>query len=537
MLLKALFKKQLRELVRGFMFDPRTGKQRSKGFLVFFIILYAFMFLSFGFSFFSTALVVGGSLMESGKVWILMSVMATISFAFGVFGSSFSTYSTLYAAKDNEFLLSMPVKPSQILTVRMSIVLIMSVLFTSVAWLPSMIAFWIVSEPSAAGFILPPLVGIGLICLNTAVSCVFGWLISIVASKIKNKAVITVIITAGIIAIYYVVYFRFTRFFNGIAENPEVIEKALNTWLYPFKIAGTGAAGSWLEAVLFTVLAAVVFAAVMFVITKTFVKLVTDKKSAGTKKKRAENAERRSLGRTLLRKELKRYTSSPSYMLNTGFGLLMLLAISVAAVIYRNPVREMVSGLIPDGFPVNVSGMLAVAALAAVMFILSSCYISAASVSMEGKTFWILRSLPVDMKELIKAKVLTHVTIAAPAAVVAAVLLGIAFGEGWIAVVLMAVEALAFTVFFAAFGLTFGIKWPVLDWISEAVPVKQGMAVGFAFLAGILSINVFVTPGFAVAFFAGPEAGLAAMIVVTVGLTLIVRRWLLKKGVRLLNEL
>ena len=35
-----------------------------------------------------------------------------------------------------------------------------------------------------------------------------------------------------------------------------------------------------------------VFAAVMFVITKTFVKLVTDKKSAGTKKKRAENAEK-----------------------------------------------------------------------------------------------------------------------------------------------------------------------------------------------------------------------------------------------------
>ncbi len=536
-MMKALFKKQLRELVRGFTFDPRTGKQRSKGFLVFFIILYAFMFLSFGFSFFTTAMMTGGALAGGGKIWILMSMMAAVSVVIGVFGSAFSTYSTLYAAKDNEFLLAMPIKPSQILTVRMSIVLIMTVLFTSTAWLPATIAYWLLTKHSFAGFLLPPVVGIALVCLNMAISCVLGWLISIIAAKLKNKAIVTVILVVGFIAIYYVVYFRFSTFFNSIADNPESFEKVLNTWLYPFKMAGMGADGNYLYAAAFLLGSAGLFAAVCAVISKTFVNLVTDKKGTRGKKKRAQRAESRSLGSALLRKELKRYSSSPSYMLNTGFGLLMLLAASVAAFIYRNTLREMLADLIPGGVSFTVAEIVPVMLLAPVMFILTTCYISAASVSMEGKTFWILRSLPVDMKAVIKAKQLAHITVVTPVAVVAAVLLGIAFGAGPVAVVLMAVEAAAFTVFFAAFGLVFGVKWPVMDWISEAVPVKQGMAVGFAFLGGILSISVFLTPGMIVALFAGAEAGVATMIVVTAGLIVILENWLNKKGVRLLNEM
>ena len=48
---------------------------------------------------------------DAGFSWLYFAVMGLMAIAVGIIGSVFSTYSTLYLAKDNDMLLAMPIKP------------------------------------------------------------------------------------------------------------------------------------------------------------------------------------------------------------------------------------------------------------------------------------------------------------------------------------------------------------------------------------------------------------------------------------------
>ena len=58
-------------------------------------------------------------LVESGLTWVYFAMMGLIAVTFSIIGGIFTTKAKLYEAKDNDFLLSMPVSTKTILFVRM----------------------------------------------------------------------------------------------------------------------------------------------------------------------------------------------------------------------------------------------------------------------------------------------------------------------------------------------------------------------------------------------------------------------------------
>ena len=56
-----------------------------------------------------------------GLDWAYFSIMSVMSLTFCIIGGAMTAYSTVYKAKDNEFLLSLPIRPSMILSTRVLI--------------------------------------------------------------------------------------------------------------------------------------------------------------------------------------------------------------------------------------------------------------------------------------------------------------------------------------------------------------------------------------------------------------------------------
>ena len=87
------------------------------------------------------------------------------------------------------------------------------------------------------------------------------------------------------------------------------------------------------------------------------------------------------------------------YFLNCGIGVIMLIIGLVFAVIYSDTLSQL-SELFPDVVPFIIAAALA--------FISSMSFTTAPSVSLEGKNFSVIRSLPVDGRDILSAKLVFH---------------------------------------------------------------------------------------------------------------------------------
>lgn len=481
-MLKALIKKQFLELNAFYFQNRKTGSRRSKAGVIGMISVYVLLFLMLGFMFFGVSDLLAEAMIAMKLDWLFFCMMGMISIALGTFGSVFNTYAGLYNAKDNDLLLSMPVPPSKVLFARLTGVYLMSLMYSALVWIPACIRYFTIASPSVLSVIFC-VIQIFLISLFvTVLTCVLGWVVALISSKVKNKSFITVILTLAFIGIYYFVYFRINTFLQSLVANAEEIGGKIKSIFYPFYLMGLSASGEVLPMLAVAAIVAALFSLTCFVLSRSFIKITTAK----TAEKKAEysTAQIKTGGfkQALFKKELKRFTSSPTYMLNCGIGTLLTIALAVFAVIKADLLRqyldlfEMMMPGIKDLYP--VIGACIICMLA------STNQITAPSVSLEGKNIWILQSMPVDIKDVFEAKQRLHMAVNAPSAFIGAVCIGYVIKADMSDIIYMVLLAFAYILFSAAFGLFLNLKSPNLTWTNETVPVKQSAAVGISLFSG-----------------------------------------------------
>ena len=129
-------------------------------------------------------------LIKAGAGWLYMLIMAAESVALGTFGSVFNTYASLYKAKDNDLLLSMPVPAGYLLLVRLTGVYFMSVLYSMVVYIPGLIVYFSTAQRTPSVIICGVLFGILLTLIVLILSCLLGWGVARISSKLKNKSAV-----------------------------------------------------------------------------------------------------------------------------------------------------------------------------------------------------------------------------------------------------------------------------------------------------------------------------------------------------------
>ncbi len=532
-MLKVLLKIQLAEVFKSYFYDAKKNKMRSKRAIAAWFIFYVLIMVGMlGGMFTFLSLTFCGALSQAGMGWLYFLLMVGISIFLGAFGSVFNTYSGLYLAKDNDLLLSLPIPVRTIMTARLMNVYLMGTMYAATALLPALIVYWIVAGITAARIICGLLMFLIVTVIVLLLSCVLGWVVAKISLRLKNKSFMTVLVSLLFIGGYYFFYFKANDFIRDIIQNAEIYGERIKGAAYALFLFGRIGEGDWIATGVFAAITAILFALVWTVMSCSFIGIATASGSISKARYVEKQARQKSVFGALLSKELARFASSPNYMLNCGLGILLLPACGVLLLIKGGEIFAALNEALASR-----PGSAAILICTLLCLVSSMNDMAAPSVSLEGKSLWIVQSLPLKSRLVLHAKaavqlILTEIPMlfaAACAAVIVPVSLAVK--------AMVFVMPLIYAALSALFGITVGVRMPLLSWTNEIAPIKQSGAVNIvlfsswgisASLAGMYLV---------IGYWIGPAAYLLLCAILFATIAILLLRWLDTKGSRILSEL
>lgn len=539
---KALLRKQFRETL-GIYVNPNTGKKKKnagsegkrKGKVKGFVVLYIFVLFSLAMAFVGIGHLLGDVLIPAGFGWLFFAFTGLMALAVGVVGSVFGVYSGIYKAKDNEYLLSMPIPPKMIVFVRLIASWAVSLIMEITVLTPCFIVYAGYESIGAKEILCWILLVIAASFICLALTCLVGWVVAFVASKVKNKSIISALAGIAFIALYYVFYFNVNKLLAKLVENAFAMGESIQQKSYPLYAFGKAFTGDILLTLVVAAIAALLFAASFVFISGSFISVATSNKGSKSGGKNAAVAQASKLSRTLVKREFKHYLSSASYIMNCSLGTIFMVFAAVALVIKAEDVRFFMQML-----PMLLGGYagLTSVAIALLLGLMASMNdLTSPSIALEGDTLWILRTIPIDMGEVINAKIRFHLLLTLPSLAVLLAAIQYVLMLNWVDFALISVCAVSYVFLEAYGGIAVNIKMPGLDWVNETAAVKQSGSVAIALFGGwVLCILEGV-----ICYLLRDAAASAVMLgiigAVNLAAVLAIGRWLKSGGAKALSEL
>ncbi len=365
-----------------------------------------------------------------------------------------------------------------------------NLLITLGVMLPGLgVYIWFV-RPGLA-FLLFCLLGIAISPVLPTVGAVFvGALMTAIASRRRYKS----FVMSGLSILAVFAFFGGSARLSGDAGgiSPEMLKElsdavsALIAKVYPPAV--------WLgnamvrmdfgNLILCLLLSAGVLAAVVILISSCFHKICRE--LYGTLAKHnyhMGDLKRDSVLIALVKREFKRYFSSATYVTNTIIGPVMGVLFSGAVLFLgMDRVTELIS------VPVDIAGYIPFVVAGIFSMMNTTCV----SVSMEGKHWWIVNSLPLDTKSVLDAKLLMYLILILPFYLVSEVMLAIALRPDPASQVWLLLIPAVIILFSSVFGLTVNLHIPVFTWESEVSVVKQSASSMLGGLGGVFLTILFV---------------------------------------------
>lgn len=483
---KALLKKQFMELGAFLTNDRKTGGRRSPKATVGFALFFGGILLLMMFSFGMMAWPLAQAMVPVGQGWLYFLSMELMALLMAVIMGAFAGYSGLFAAKDNELLLAMPIPPWMILAVRLLTLLTTNFMCVLLAWVPTVFVYTLYAETPLGAVLSALPMAVFLAGISAVLSAIIGWIVAEVSGRVRNKNAVVVVFSLVFMGGYFVGMQKLQSTLQGLLRglSDDADARAKAGLLYHL---GHAAEGDGLALLVFGVVVLAAMAAFCGVLGRQYLRLMTTKRGVKKAVYHAKVTQKSSLRKALLRRELLHLASSPAYLLNCALGTVMLGIVGGVFLVKAEQIYVHASERIPAEF-------LPLLLCAIVCGGLAANLLAAPAVSLEGKNFWIIRSLPVTAWQTLRAKLDLHLLLTAVPAAFCTLCGGAAFRADVGELVLVLLVVLLFSGFTACFDLMAGLLWPNLHWISETAVIKQSLS-GMAALFGSWAAGLLLTVG------------------------------------------
>lgn len=442
----------------------------------------------------------------------LVMISAVIILLFGMLKAG----SVIFQKKSYEVLCSLPVSQTAIVVSRFLSMYVGNLLLSLVVMIPGIIVYGVLVHPGIAFYLFGIAGTLFLPLLPMTVATFFGALIMAVASRMKHKnlitAILSVILVIGIMMLTSATGDMEGDFTADMLQNFSEIVTSVIANMYPPAV-WLGKAmtdGDILQGILYFGVSIAVFVVMVALVANNFHRICQRLYSTSAKHNyQMQKLKATSILGALYKKELKQYFSSSVYMTNTIIGPVMMVLLAVGVL---------VAGVekIEAAFPVNINGLIPFALAAVGCIMTTTC----TSISMEGKEWWIIQSLPVRAKTVFDSKILLNLTLIAPFYVIAEVLLILALKPSVIELLWLVLLPIVFIVFACIFGITINLRFPMMKWENEAAVVKQSASATIGGLGGCLVIILCAIPTVFVTGLTGEVIRVIIVAVIT-GITLL----------------
>lgn len=458
------------------------------------IIVIAFLMMM-GFSF-GVAMVLGFQMYMKRCLWLFFPMGFICSAVFALVGTVFAAQSYLFDAADNDLLLSMPIKPSAVLLSRMLALYVLNFIYSTIIFLPIGMCYGIFFHFNVLTFICFLLSLFLIPMLVTAVVSILGYVLSLVSYKIPNKNLLAVIFGFGMIALLLVVGLNLGSIISVLMENIDHVANQLKSTSRLFYWYGLASADRdsvpgakyWGMLPLTAVCLVITYLSYLFVSMK-FIKTVTRKVVTKKKKYVEKPMKPTNLRLALIKKEVGYFFSIPAYVMNAGMSTIMSIMLGVG-ILMRG---DMIVELLPRLFPDASSNLIALAIGSSLALCCTINDVTAPSISLEGKTLWLLKSTPIKPMDVFIAKAVLAPIVSLPGVIFTGIASALVLPLTPIDILFIIFITLFACLFSGFLGICVNLKIPRFDWSSEITVIKQSLSVIFTlFLALFFTAIPFV---------------------------------------------
>ncbi len=426
-----------------------------------------------------------------GLVWSLCSLGlgeivpaylgAVASLLILVFGL-FTAGNRIFGQKGYDILASLPVKTRSIVISRFLSLYIGDLAVALAVILPGTVVYGYCCRPDVGFYLRMLLCGLFIPAIPLVISTVVGTVILAISSRMKGKNLAQTLLMILLVVGIMIGSFSAEGIVNNmtaekLSQLAQTINQAIGKLYLPAlwfsRAVGQGSVGSLS---LFLLVSLAVVAVAIWIATVNFHGILRRLGSFNTRNDYQIGAMKHTgLLKALYVRELKRYFASSIYVTNTILG--PILGAVMAVVLCFTGLE-----LIQNTLPVDVTGLLPVA-VGAVFCMMTT---TSVAVSMEGKQFWIVKSLPVPAKTLLDSKILLQLTLMLPCYGVALVAMCVATRPGLLALLWMICIPVSLMLFSAVVGITVNLTFHSFDWEKEETVVKQSLSAMLGGFAGVL---------------------------------------------------
>lgn len=436
------------------------------------------------------AYVLGEKLVPVGLTYVMLGIFSLVTIIAIFMEGMYRAGSVLFDSKDNDMLLSMPIKKSTIVASRLIRFIAFEYIWTLVIMVPTVAVYEYLAKTDIYFYISTIVFALVIPIIPIIIASIFGYFTKLISSRFKKKNIIQIflmlVLTVGIMQIS----FFFQTYLTKIAENAKSINDMISKIYYPL--------GLYIDSVIkfdSIKLLILFFGNILIVIVfvylfslgyyKTISKLSENYSNSKYKLNKKEKIKSSGATYALFKKELKRYISSPMYFFNTAFGAIMIL-LAGGYLIIKNPTTLVLEGQ-------NLTFLLKYIPQGLMLFFAFTFGVScttAASISLEGKSFWLIKSMPVKEIKIFISKILVNLLILLPAGYLVIIATSIRFGFSGFEILMLFISSTVMALFISITGLFINLMFPRLNFKSDVEIVKQSASVMITILAGLIPVIV-----------------------------------------------
>ena len=410
-------------------------------------------------------------MIEVGMSEILPMYLYMITSLIILIFSFFKAGGVIFQMKNFEILLSLPISKTAVVISRFLSMYTTNMFMSLLIMLPGTIIYGIYNHPGPLFYIFIFIGTLFLPLLPITLSTAVGVLIAGIGSRMKHKN----LVIAALTIIFAIVVMAGSMLLSGNSDTitPDMIRDITDFMtaqikrIYPPAVwFGTAAVQTdFISFIMLIGSALVLFICMVALVQKYFLTICTALNATHAKNNyKMQSLSTRSVLKALRNREIKRYFASSIYVSNTIVGYILMLLVPVA-ILFTGP--EKFETLI--GYPgIVVHALPVLLGMIAAMVPMTAC-----SISIEGKNWWLMQSLPIKTKTIIDSKILTHLTIVLPFYVVSVILSWIAVKPTLINGIWLILIPAVYIIFSSIAGIAANIQYPVFNWDNETRVVKQ----------------------------------------------------------------
>ena len=417
-------------------------------------------------------------------------------FAFGIsfmtiIEGVYKTGSLIFNCKDDQLLLSLPIKRRTVLFIRIFKFYVFELLFNSMFLLPIMVAYIRWAEVISWTYYLTSIIMLLFLpIIPIVISCILGVISSSITSRFKYKNAVQIIISFILVLGIIFVSYNMDGLFNYIMLHATSISDFITKIYYPVGVY-TSLIEKFdiLKLLIFILVHISIFIVSIFILSKFYFKINSRLKKVTTTKKTKISTltiKSNSIYKSLIKKELNTFFSTPVFVINAGFGMILFVIATIIIAIKFDSLLPMLesANMSKDFIMKNLSIFI-------FLFISATSYmtsITSSVISLEGKNINILKTLPVKTKTILMSKVYSSVLITTPLLILGNIVLFIKFKLSIIESLLLIVLCFLVPLVSHFIGILVNLKYPKLDFENETEVVKQSagsfisVLIGFGFL-------------------------------------------------------